>query len=282
VYIRDSTVITETMFFVEYTKVMVALGWFNEELLDSVEIIDLLSEDKICQSFPRFPYPASDTYAEVTRSGDPIICGGRFPAFHDDCFTFRRGQWNKAASMTIKSGNFAITRFPSSNESIDLLLTGGDLNDTLGELDQSPRCDILIGGSWKSIDIDLPIKIAYHCMILKNGSTPVVIGGLENGSVKKNTLILSMTTKTWKTGPLLNIGRGGHACSTLPASRMNAKESIIVVGGWKNNRQAYSSVEILDEGSNTWRLGPELPLPIAGATMVKHPGINVIKHLGDH
>ncbi len=272
----------QCFFFVEYTKVMVALGWFNGELLNSVEIINLLSEDNICQSFPRFPYPASDAKAEVARSGDPIICGGRFPAFRDDCFAFQRGRWTKSASMTIKSGNFAITRFPSSNKSIDLLLTGGDLNNTLGNLDQSTRSDILIGGAWKSIDIDLPIKVSYHCMILKNCSTPVVIGGILHGIVKKKTLMLSVTTKTWKTGPPLNFGRGGHACSTLPTSRMNAKESIIVVGGWGTNHKAYSSVEILDEGSDEWRLGPELPLPIAGAAMVKHPGINNIKLLGNH
>ncbi len=261
---------------------MVALGWFNGELLNSVEIIDLLSEDNICQRFPRFPYPASDVKAEVTRSGDPIICGARFPTFRDDCFAFQKGRWTKLASMTIKSGNFAITRFPSSNNSIDLLLTGGDFNNTLGKLDQSSRCDILIGGSWKSIDIDLPSKVAYHCMILKDSFTPVVIGGISKGSVKSQTFLLSLTAKTWITGPPLISGRGGHTCSTLPSGRMNAKQSIIVAGGWSGKREMFSSVEILDEGSDEWRLGPELPLPIAGAAMVKHPGTNVIKLLGDH
>jgi hypothetical protein len=260
----------------------VALGWLDGKLLDSVEIIDLLSEDNICQSFPSFPYPASDAKAEVTRSGDPIICGARYPTFHDDCFAFRKGRWTKSASMTIKSGNFAITRFPSSNESIDLLLTGGDFNNTRGKFDQSPRCDILVGGAWKSIDIDLPKEVAYHCMILKNASTAVVIGGITKGSVKSQTFMLSLTAETWIAGPPLISGRGGHACSTLPSGRMNAKQSIIVAGGWSEGRDMFSSVEILDEGSDEWRLGPELPLPIAGAAMVKHPGINVMKLLGNH
>jgi Kelch motif len=70
--------------------------------------------------------------------------------------------------------------------------------------------------------------------------------------------------------------RGGHACSTLPTSRMSAKESIIVAGGWNADRTVSSTVQILDEGSNEWRSGPKLPSPIAGAAMVKHPGTNDI------
>jgi hypothetical protein len=57
---------------------------------------------------------------------------------------------------------------------------------------------------------------------------------------------------------------------------MSDKESIIVAGGWHYEPKASSTVQILDEDSNEWRIGPELPFPIAGAAMVKHPGNNVI------
>jgi len=88
--------------------------------------------------------------------------------------------------------------------------------------------------------------------------------------------MMSLTQQTWLRGPDLKYSTGGHACSTLPTSRMSDKESIIVAGGWDNKRKASSIVQILDEDSNEWRIGPELPFPIAGAAMVKHPGNNVI------
>ena len=43
-------------------------------------------------------------------------------------------------------------------------------------------------------------------------------------------------------------------------------KSIIVVGGWSDAE--ISSVEILDEGSNQWRKGPDLPFPICCSAMV--------------
>jgi hypothetical protein len=43
--------------------------------------------------------------------------------------------------------------------------------------------------------------------------------------------------------------------------------SIIVAGGFRGN--LLSSVEILDEGSNVWQTGPELPFRIWHSNMVE-------------
>ena len=40
--------------------------------------------------------------------------------------------------------------------------------------------------------------------------------------------------------------------------------------------QVLSSIEILDEGSNAWRYGPELPFPMAGTGLVEDPSGGVV------
>lgn len=72
--------------------------------------------------------------------------------------------------------------------------------------------------------------------------------------------------------------RAWHACGRIytRSSRDEdtstpRKMTVIVVGGMTgvfNSLQTLSSVEILDDSSNTWRAGPELPIPIKSAASV--------------
>jgi hypothetical protein len=79
--------------------------------------------------------------------------------------------------MELKISNFEITPFPTM--SIDLLLTGGDWNNTDGKIEQQKRVDILVGGIWRSANLELPFRVAYHCTVLKNDLTVVLIGGIQ-------------------------------------------------------------------------------------------------------
>ena len=56
--------------------------------------------------------------------------------------------------------------------------------------------------------------------------------------------------------------------------------SIIVAGGWLGSE--ISKVEILDEGSNKWQTGPELPFGITESQMVEdqNGGVVLIGGLG--
>ena len=47
-----------------------------------------------------------------------------------------------------------------------------------------------------------------------------------------------------------------------------------MAGGW--DRKEMTSVEILDQGSDVWRKGPDLPIPVFGAAMVEHPSGGVV------
>jgi hypothetical protein len=51
--------------------------------------------------------------------------------------------------------------------------------------------------------------------------------------------------------------------------------SIIVAGGY-NGSARLSSVEILDEGSNNWQTGPELPFGIFGSQIVEDQNGGVV------
>ena len=51
--------------------------------------------------------------------------------------------------------------------------------------------------------------------------------------------------------------------------------SIVVAGGYDGSSY-LSSVEILDEGSNEWQTGPELPFGIYGSQMVEDQNGGVV------
>ena len=51
--------------------------------------------------------------------------------------------------------------------------------------------------------------------------------------------------------------------------------SIIVAAGWGGSSY-FSSVEILDEGSNEWQMGPELPFGISHSKMVEDQNGGVV------
>jgi hypothetical protein len=52
--------------------------------------------------------------------------------------------------------------------------------------------------------------------------------------------------------------------------------SIIVAGGYVGGSSRLSSVEILDEGSNEWQTGPELPFGISDSQMVEDQNGGVV------
>ena len=256
------------------TKVMVALGWsLTGRPEDSIEIIDLASEEKTCPLFPKFPHKISDAVAALLPNGSPFGCGARFPKFRDACRTFKDGKWNPAPSLTQSSSNFAMALLPTG----EMLLTGGGANSSDDEFKPLHRTDILLtNGSWVNTGIDLPIPLAYHCMVLVDNSTVLSIGGHQSTDPGRKTFKYSLQEKSWENGPNLINARSSHGCSKIPTSRMSKQESIIVAGGWNSNWKPQASVEILDDGSSEWRLGPKLPEPLQGVSMVRHPDGGVV------
>ena len=80
-------------------------------------------------------------------------------------------------------------------------------------------------------------------------------------------------------GPPLIYARQIHSCAMIRRDAKNPSLSVITVGG--ENGGILTPVEILDEGSNKWRLGPYLPVPTMAAGLVEDPRGGVIL-IGGH
>ncbi len=121
-------------------------------------------------------------------------------------------------------------------------------------------------------------------MVFLNSTTAFLIGGLINGvkdeersNYLRNTYIFNTAANSqeWIPGPKLNFGRDHHACARIRKDSSSHQFSIIVVGGG-NLDGILKTVEILDEGSNEWRNGPDLPLEIRFGSLVEDPTGGVI------
>ena len=110
----------------------------------------------------------------------------------------------------------------------------------------------------------------------------MVIGGKQgNDSIVNNkTFIFDINheNRGWKEGPELNVARVFHSCSKIKSIKDSSnKFSIIVVGGDGDMQfNVTETVEILDEGSNNWRPGPNLPIGLDLSQIVELPDGGII------
>jgi hypothetical protein len=127
----------------------------------------------------------------------------------------------------------------------------------------------------KSSVPSLPVSIEEHCMVTVNLTTVMVIGGFQNGQDSAKTFYLTLGEDRWTEGPELKNQRRDHSCGLIRKNKENKDMSIIVVGG-QNKSPYMSSVEILDEGSQEWRTGPELPFGIDNSQLVEDQNGGVV------
>jgi hypothetical protein len=131
--------------------------------------------------------------------------------------------------------------------------------------------EILTKNGWEEVKPSLPVTSYHSCMVLLNSTTAFLIGGTQQGvGYSSNSYLLNTAANSqeWIKGPALNYGRSYHKCARIRTDS-SSRFSIIVVGG--NNGTDMKSVEILDEGENEWRNGPDLPFGIWTASLVEDP-----------
>ncbi len=104
-----------------------------------------------------------------------------------------------------------------------------------------------------------------------NSSTVLVIGGYQNGQLSEKTFYLNIIDQSWSAGPVMATPRIIQSCGQIRKDKDSQQMSIIVAG----DSSYLSSVEILDEGSNKWRNGPELPFQMYYSQMVQDPNAGV-------
>jgi N-acetylneuraminic acid mutarotase len=145
-----------------------------------------------------------------------------------------------------------------------LLVTGG-VDASQSDLKSA---EMLTEEGFESNIPSLPVFIAGHCMVTVNSTTVMVIGGSQNGQYSGKTFYFTFGEESWTEGPELKNKRAAHSCGKIRRNKESREMSIIVAGGW-DGISRWSAVEILDEGSNEWQAGPELPFGFAESQMVE-------------
>ncbi len=127
---------------------------------------------------------------------------------------------------------------------------------------------------WEINIPSLPVTISAHCMVTVNSTTVMVIGGYQNEKISGKTFYFTFGEESWTEGPELKNKRRSHSCGKIRRNKESQEMSIIVAGGYDGSN--LSSVEILDEGSNEWQTGPELPFGIYRSQMVEDQNGGVV------
>jgi hypothetical protein len=153
-----------------------------------------------------------------------------------------------------------------------LIVTGG-YNNSFSALNSA---EMLTEERWESNIPSLPVTLAYHCMVTVNSTAVMAIGGKQNGQYSGKTFFFTFGEESWTEGPDLKNKRFGHSCGKIRRNKESQEMSIIVAGGDDGGSSHLSSVEILDEGSNKWQTGPELPFGIEGSQMVEDQNGGVV------
>jgi hypothetical protein len=246
---------------------MVALGSVVGGPTNNVEIIDLTSTETICDNFPDYPIVADRAKGALGYQEVPLICGGVYQTSPtNECKIFENGAWRTSGSMKEPRFNFAITKSPFGNDT-KLFLSGGYNSQMLA------TAEVLTKNGFEKVPLELPVGMDYHCMVMLNSTSIIFLGGRQDSrsTSSTNTFILNTEMMQWSNGPRLNILRLAPSCARIAKNSQETEQSVIVAGGSSFDGTDISSVEILDVGSNQWRMGPELPLHISGSAMVETP-----------
>jgi N-acetylneuraminic acid mutarotase len=213
-----------------------------------------------CKNPPNF---LATVWGAIGFKENKIMCGGKQNGTESNrCYSLENNEWVSSDSMNSKRAYAAAVRLQGGKT----LVTGGSsLNSS----------EMLTEGGWESKIPALPVTIVFHCMVTVNSTTVMVIGGEQNGQFSGNTFYFTFGEEGWTEGPKLKKERKYHSCRKIKRDKDNKGMSIIVVGGLYESTY-LSSVEMLDEGSNEWKTGPELPFGIGYSQMVEDQNGGVI------
>ncbi len=236
---------------------------------DTCEVINLASSASTCKNPPNFPATVNAAIGGLGFKGNPILCGGwQNSVYSNKCYSLENNVWVSSASMN------SVRVFAAAAQLQDgkLLVTGG----YDGSFSYFNSAEILTEEGWKSNIPSLTVKIYGHCMVTVNSTTVMAIGGRQNGPYYSGkTFYLTFGEESWTEGPELKIKRRWHSCGKIRRNKESQEMSIIVAGGYDDSSY-LSSVEILDEGSNEWQTGPELPFGIIKPQMIEDQNGGVV------
>ncbi len=251
------------------SKLLICGGHYT----DTCEVINLASSASTCKNPPNFLAKVFEAVGGLGFKGNPIICGGwQNYVLSNKCYSLENNNWVSSASMNSVRKSATAAQLKDGK----LLLTGGR-DASYSDLNSA---EMLTEEGWESNIPSLPVTIKDHCMVTVSSTTVMAIGGDQNGQISGKTFYFTFGEESWTEGPELKIKRYVHSCGKIRRNKESQEMSIIVAGGWDGS-STLSSVEILDEGSNEWQTGPELPFGIFNSQMVEDQNGGVVLIGGD-
>ncbi len=248
-----------------FSKLLICGG--SNPYTDTCKVINLASSASTCKNPPNFPAKVFAAIGGLGFKGNPIICGGwQNDARSNKCYSLENKEWVSSASMNSVRVDAAAAQLQDGK----LLVTGGYVS--FGSSLNS--AEMLTEEGWESNLPSLPVTILGHCMFTVNSTTVMVIGGRQDGQISGKTFYFTFGEESWTEGPELKNKREGHSCGRIRRNKESQEMSIIVAGGYDGSY--LSSVEILDEGSNEWQTGPELPFGILFSQIVEDQNGGVV------
>ena len=164
-----------------FTKILVGLGNTPKGASDSFEVVDLSTTSSVCKSFPDFVRPSYASAGGLIHQDYPLICGGN-PS-NNECFSFKNGCWQAAASMAEDRTYAAAAPSPFPQNPFSLVIIGGNTNTSIYFMDEVWTENIP--------DLDLP-EIHLHCVVKINSTAVMVIGGYHSNIRAKRTFLLGL------------------------------------------------------------------------------------------
>jgi hypothetical protein len=246
-----------------FSKLLICGG----ENTDTCEVINLASSASTCKNPPNFPATVYLAIGGLGFKGNSIICGGhQNGAYSNKCYSLENNEWVSSASMNSVRSSAAAAQLKDGK----LLVTGGYNGSAFLN-----SAEMLTEVGWESNIPSLPVTIQAHCMVTVNSTTVMAIGGYQNNQFSGKTFYFTFGEESWTEGPELKNKRLYHSCGKIRRNKESQEMSIIVAGG-HDGFSTLSSVEILDEGSNKWQTGPELPFGIRLSQMVEDQNGGVV------
>ncbi len=245
----------------------------------TTELISLSSKEKMCRKiadFPHFIDGSDGGILVLNKVRYPIICGGHGTVA---CYVFDS---TKRRWILIEGREKPRKRFRAASvvlaDDKTLWRTGGQYGAITGIMLKSTELVTFDHG--KSLETpfnyragpDLPIEIAYHCMVQVNSTTAMLIGGRNKKGYHNNTYLFDITSedklKHWVKGPDLSTARQWHSCGVLTNPGDGNHKVVIAAGGCCRR----SSTEMWVVGSSQgWTRGPDLPSGLWGSWGVVTP-----------
>ena len=260
-------------YFPGFTKLLVVGGLTPSGRTNEVEVIDLEISSTTCENVANFPFALSGAVGGLKDVSNPLICGG-YP-YNKDCYLLNDdGEWEAFGLMNEMRLYAALSQSPYPTEGQSFFVTGG-----MDEAENVTKTvEILKGNKWDESP-EMPVELRYHCTVLLNSTTVMVIGGMNKTTYSSEVFYFNSNSEKWTKGPPLNKPRPGLSCGRVRKNSQSHQFSVIVVGGFNGGH--LSSVEVFDEENGVWNYGPNFPIGINIGTLIEDPTGGVLKVGGE-